>query len=273
MLTLLRTAFTTSLIALTLAACATSPTGRNQLMIVSEDEAIAASKQAYDQTIAPLDKEGKIDNDAALTKRVQTITDRLIVQAEIMRPETKNWDWSVKVIDDPEVINAWCMAGGKMAIYTGLIDKIKPTNAELAQVMGHEISHALANHTAERMSRAMATALGISILGMTVDDENKGVTLAGAALAAKLALELPNSRTAEAEADRIGIELAAKAGYDPHAAVTLWQKMEKAGGNGVPEFLSTHPSPGNRQQTLEALIPEMMPYYEAAKKRMATTPK
>ncbi|MCG6886053.1 MAG: M48 family metallopeptidase [Proteobacteria bacterium] len=271
MSTLLRITFLISLISLSLFACTTSPTGRSQLMIVSEDEAITASEQAYDQVIDPLAKEGKVDNDAALTKRVQTITNRLIVQAEITRPATKNWDWSVKVIDDPDVVNAWCMAGGKMAIYTGLILKIKPTDDELAQVMGHEISHALANHSAERMSRAMATALGISILGMTVDDDNKGLTLAGAALAAKLALELPNSRTAEAEADRMGIELAAKAGYDPHAAVTLWQKMEKVGGNGVPEFLSTHPAPANRQQTLESLIPEMMPYYEAAKKREAKT--
>jgi len=270
MISLLRNTLTAVLIALALAGCATSPTGRSQLMIVSEDQAIAASRQAYDQTITPLAREGKIDNDPALAKRVQTITNRLIVQAEKVRPETRNWEWSVKVIDDPEVVNAWCMAGGKMAIYTGLIRKIRPTDDELAQVMGHEIAHALANHTAERMSRAMATALGISIIGMTVDD-NRGAAIAGAALAAKLALELPNSRTAEAEADRIGIELAARAGYDPHAAVTLWQKMAKVGGNGVPEFLSTHPAPANRQQTLQALIPEMMPYYEAARKQQAGT--
>ncbi len=247
-------------------ACATSPTGRSQLMLVSEQQAITASKQAYVEMLQPLAKQGKVDNDPVVTKRVQTITDRLIVEAVKMRPDTRQWEWSVKVIDDPEVVNAWCMAGGKMAIYTGLIKKLKPTDDELAQVMAHEISHALANHTAERMSVAMATSLGVLAVGAASDD-NRGAAMAGAAVAAKLAIELPNSRTSEAEADRIGIELAAKAGYDPHAAVTLWQKMNKLGENRAPEFLSTHPAPANREKTLQALIPQMMPYYEQARSR------
>jgi predicted Zn-dependent protease len=250
---------------LLIAACATSPTGRSQLMLVSEEQAIQSSKQAYVEMLQPLEKEGKIDSNAAVTERVNRITDKLIKQAVIMRPSTRDWKWEVKVIDDPEMVNAWCMAGGKMAIYTGLIDQLKPTDDELAQVMGHEISHALANHTAEQMSVAMASSLGVMAIGMASD--RPAVTTAAAAIAAKLAIELPNSRTAESEADRIGIELAAKAGYDPHAAVTLWQKMEKVGGSTPPEFLSTHPSPGNRQQTLESYIPQMMPYYEAAKAR------
>ena len=247
-------------------ACATSPTGRSQLMLVSEEQAIIASKQAYVEMLQPLAKQGKLDNDPAVTKRVQTITNRLIAEAIKMRAETRQWEWSVKVIDDPKVVNAWCMAGGKMAIYTGLIQQVKPTDDELAQVMAHEISHALANHTAERMSVAMATSLGVLAIGAIVDD-NRGAAMAGAAVAAKLAIELPNSRTSEAEADRMGIELAAKAGYDPHAAVTLWQKMNKVGGGRVPEFLSTHPAPENREQTLKALIPEMMPYYQQSKWR------
>lgn len=247
-------------------ACATSPTGRKQLMLVSEQQAITASKQAYVEMLQPLEKQGKVDNNPTVTKRVQTITDRLIVEAIKLRPETRQWEWSVRVIDDPEVVNAWCMAGGKMAIYTGLIQKLKPTDDELAQVMAHEISHALANHTAERMSVAMATSLGVLAVGAASDD-NRGAAMAGAAVAAKLAIELPNSRTSEAEADRMGIELAAKAGYDPHAAVTLWQKMNKLGGSRAPEFLSTHPAPENREKTLKALIPQMMPYYEQAKAR------
>jgi predicted Zn-dependent protease len=149
-----------------------------------------------------------------------------------------------------------------MAVYTGLIDKVKPTDDELAEVLGHEVSHALAKHTAEKMSVAMATNLAVTAFAMT--QEKKGLALTGASLAAALAIQMPNSRQAESEADRIGIELAAKAGYDPHAAVTLWQKMEKASGNGVPEFLSTHPSPENRIETLRALVPKMMPYYENA---------
>jgi predicted Zn-dependent protease len=252
-----------TIIAALVVACSTTPTGRSQFMIVSEQQAISASKQAYVDMLKPLEKEGKIDSDTKAVARVNRITNELIEQAIIMRPETKNWDWQVKVIDDPEMINAWCMAGGKMAVYTGLLEKLKPTDDELAQVMGHEISHALANHTAEQMSVAMGTSLGVMIIGIATD--KPAASMAAAAIAAKLAIELPNSRTAETEADRIGIELAAKAGYDPHAAVTLWQKMGEVGGETPPEFLSTHPSPGNRQETLKSYIPEMMPYYEAAK--------
>lgn len=247
---------------LILTACVSSPTGRSQLMLVSPDEAISASKQAYVQTLKPLEQKGKIDNDPKLTKRVKTITGRLVYQAIEMYPHTRNWEWSVKVIDDPEVVNAWCMAGGKMAIYTGLINKVKPTDDELAQVMGHEISHALANHTAERMSMAMASQLGLAAVAIaTSNSRYQSTALAGSALAAQMALELPNSRTSEAEADEIGILLAAKAGYNPDAAATLWEKMGKVGGSNPPEFLSTHPAPGNRQQTLRALAPQMMQYY------------
>lgn len=245
-----------------LSACATSPTGRHQLMMVSEERAISESAEAYVQTIEPLDKQGKINTDQALTKRVQQITGRLVSEAIIMRPDTRDWNWSMKVIDDPKTVNAWCMAGGKMALYTGLIDKIKPSDDELAQVIGHEISHALANHTAEKMSMAMASSLGV--IAVAIASDHRGAGLA-AASAATVAITLPNSRTAENEADRIGIELAAKAGYDPHAAVTLWEKMGKVGGNAPPQFLSTHPSSSNRQAQLGKLIPQMMPYYEENK--------
>lgn len=255
----------TALLIILLASCATSPTGRSQLMLVSEDQAIAYSSQAYTDTVANLRKEGKLVTDQAVTQRVQTITDRLVKQAVIMRPATGKWEWEVKVIDDPEQVNAWCMAGGKMAVYTGLLEKLQPTDDELAQVMGHEISHALANHTAEQMSVAMATSLGLGVISAASDKPEQAAGLG--ALAATLAIQLPNSRTAETEADRIGIELAAKAGYDPRAAVTLWQKMQKVGGNTPPEFLSTHPSPGNRQETLRKLAEKMMPYYEEAKAR------
>jgi predicted Zn-dependent protease len=250
-----------------LAGCQTnSVTGRQQFMLISEESAISESKQAYAAMLQPLAKEGKIDSDPATVARVRGITSRLIAQAIKYRPETQNWEWSVKVIDDPKTVNAWCMAGGKMAIYTGLIQQIKPTDDELAQVMGHEISHALAKHSAERMSRAMAMQLGLGALAMTQSDSRyAGLTLTGAQAAAIVALELPNSRTGESEADRIGIELAAKAGYDPHAAVTLWEKMAKVGGGdgkSRTDFLSTHPAPVKRMETLAALIPQMMPYYE-----------
>jgi predicted Zn-dependent protease len=253
------------LITLLIAACATSPTGRRQLMLVSENRAIAASKEAYITQMSQLSAEGKLSADAKLNARVEEITGKLIAQAIEMRPDTKDWEWSVEVIDDPEMVNAWCMAGGRMAIYTGLIQKIDPSDDELAQVMGHEISHALANHTAERMSVAMASSVGVIAAGVLSD--KPVVAMGAAAMAAKAAVELPNSRTSESEADRIGIELAAKAGYDPAAAVTLWQKMEAASGGGPPAFLSTHPSPEQRQEKLAALVPQMQPYYEAKGER------
>lgn len=238
-----------------LAACATSPTGRRQLMLISPDAAIVQSKQAYLSTVSDLDKENKLLDDPKMADRVATITGRLVTEATALYPETANWEWSVAIIDDPETVNAWCMAGGRMAVYTGLFAKLKLTDAEFAQIMGHEISHALANHTAERMSRAMATSIGIVALGIASD--RPAATMAGGALAAKVALELPNSRTAESEADQIGMELAVRAGYDPDAAVSLWQKMGSLGGSAPPAFLSTHPAPGNRESDLAAMIPQM----------------
>jgi predicted Zn-dependent protease len=248
--------------AVVMVACATSPTGRRQLMLVSEGQAISASKQAYVQDMSKLKAEGKLVTDPRLLGRVERITERLVAQAVIMRPDSARWDWSVEVIDEPKTVNAWCMAGGRMAVYTGLILKVDPTDDELAQVMGHEISHALANHTAEKMSVSMASQLGIVAAGIASD--KPGQTMAMAAAAAALAVSLPNSRAAEAEADRIGIELAAKAGYDPRAAATLWQKMEAVGGSAPPAFLSTHPGPEQRQQKLAQLAPKMQPYYAAA---------
>ncbi len=244
---------------LLITACATNLAGRRQLMLVSENQAIQASKQAYVNTLKPFQQKGKLNNDPKLVARIQRITDRLIEQAKILRPETRKWDWSVKIIDDPDTVNAWCMAGGKMAIYTGLIDKLKATDDEIAQVMGHEIAHALLNHSAERMSVAMATQLAVGAYAQS-KNASPGKT-ALAAVAAQVAITLPNSRTSESEADRVGIELAARAGYDPRAAVTLWQKMAKLGGGRPPEFLSTHPSPKNREKALRKLVDKMMPYY------------
>ncbi len=244
-----------------LTSCATSPTGRNQLMLVSPEQAIASSKQAYIQTLKPLVEEGKVDSDPTLVRRVQLITGRLISQAIDLFPNTRDWEWRIRIIDEPDTVNAWCMAGGKMALYTGLINKIRPTDDELAQVMGHEISHALANHSAEKMSVAMASQVGLLGLALAVDSDYSRTVFTTGAIAASLAISLPNSRAAEIEADTMGIELAARAGYNPRAAVTLWEKMEKAGGGGPLEFLSTHPSPGNRKQRLAELAEKVYPYY------------
>jgi predicted Zn-dependent protease len=249
------------LITALLAACATSPTGRRQLMLVSEETAINSSAQAYVQEVGKLKQEGKLSSDRALIRRVNDITGKLVAQAIVMRPDSAKWKWSVAVIDDPETVNAWCMAGGRMAIYTGLIKQVDPSDDEIAQVMGHEIGHALANHTAEKMSVAMASSVGVMAVGIAAD--NSGAATTGAAAAAAMAVTMPNSRAAETEADRIGIELAARAGYDPAAAVTLWRKMNALPGGRPPQFLSTHPNPANREKALAALGPEMEPYYRA----------
>jgi len=251
----------TALLAASLAACQANPvSGRKQLVLVSEEQAQASSAQAYAQTLSEAQKKGKLSTDAALNARVKRITDRLIAQAGNMYPPSRGWEWSVTVIDEP-AINAWCMPGGKMAIYTGLIEKLKLTDDEIAQVMGHEMAHALLGHGREQMSRAIAMQGGMTLGSIVV-----GRDLSGLAPVADLAVTLPHSRASESEADRYGVELAARAGYDPRTAVRLWEKMSAAGNGGPPQFLSTHPSPDNRIQALAALVPQMMPIYEKARR-------
>ena len=250
----------TALLAASLVGCQANPvSGRHQLVLVSEEQTQASSAQAYTQTLSEAQKQGKLSTDAALNGRVKRITDRLIVQAGNMYAPSREWQWSVAVIDEP-TLNAWCMPGGKMAIYTGIVHKLKLTDDEIAQIMGHEIAHALLGHGRERMSRAIAMQGGMQIGSILA-----GRDLSGLAPVADLALTLPHSRASESEADRYGIELAARAGFDPRAAVRLWEKMDAASGDGPPQFLSTHPAPGNRIQALSALVPQMMPIYEKAR--------
>lgn len=254
-----------------LAGCTTSPlTGRSQYMVVSESTAVSQSAAAYSEMMADLGKKKKIETGTPRAQKVREITDKLVKEAVEVRPDSKSWAWEVQVIDDPKTVNAFCMAGGKMAIYTGMWEQLKATDDEIAQVMGHEIAHALADHTRERMSIAMTTAVATTAAAIVVGTQDSGpgvgLALVGAQLAAVLAISLPNSRQGEAEADQIGIELAARAGYDPKAAVTLWQKMGKlGGGKAPPEFFSTHPSPENRAAQLAELGAQVQPLYEAAK--------
>ena len=246
----------TGLVLAALVGCATSPTGRTQFILISPDAAIIESETAYLDTVRQLEDDDKLVNDPLSVARVARITGRLVSIAIADYPESADWKWSVAIVDDAETVNAWCMAGGRMAVYTGLFDQLELTDDEFAQIMGHEISHALANHTAERMSRAMATAAGVAVVGAASD--NSGAAMAGAALIANVALTLPNSRDAENEADILGMVLATKAGYDPEAAVTLWQKMGDLSDDRPGEFLSTHPAPENRQAALNAMIPHML---------------
>lgn len=233
--------------------CSTSPTGRSQFLIISPDSAIQQSRGAYRQEVQTLREDDEISRDRLLEARVRRVTGRVVTAAIERFPKSTNWDWSVVIVDDDDTVNAWCMAGGKMAVYTGLFEQLELTDAEFAQIMGHEISHALANHTAERMSRAMAIQVGLTAVSAATD--GSGSVGQSAELLAQVALELPNSRVAEREADTLGIQLATIAGYDPEAAVTLWQKMSQLGEDRPPEFLSTHPAPSDRQARLAQMIP------------------
>ncbi len=243
------------LCATALAGCVTSPGGRSQLMVISPEAAIVESRKAYISTVQQLSRENRLLNDPLLADRVGVVTGRVVAEAVARYPHTADWQWSVALIDEPKTVNAWCMAGGRMAVYGGLFERLQLTDDELAQIMSHEISHAIANHTAERMSIALVTAVGLIAADAIFDIDDRGLT--AAALAANLAIELPNSRAAESEADRLGIELAALAGYDPEAAVSLWDKMAKVGAATPVAFLSTHPAPAYRRETLSGMVPQM----------------
>jgi predicted Zn-dependent protease len=252
------------------AACATVETtesgvvgvDRRQSMspLVSEEDINRGAQQAYAQVLEQARAKGVLNRDPAQTARVRTISQRLIAQTAVFRPDAQKWAWEVNVINVKEV-NAWCMPGGKIAVYSGIIERLQLSDAELAAVIGHEIAHALREHGRERASRAVTQGLVLGVLGAAAGVPQGGVDLAQLAL--EVTLNLPNSRGQETEADRIGVELAARAGYDPRAAVTLWQKMDKAAAGGPPEFLSTHPPSEARQQDLEVYAQKVMPLYQA----------
>lgn len=238
---------------------------RKQYMsgLVSEAELNQAAAQNYAQVLGQARAQGALDKDAAQTQRVRAIAQRLISQVGSFRPDAAGWNWEVHVIGQDEV-NAWCMPGGKIAVYTGLIQRIQPSDAELAAIIGHEMAHALREHSREQVSQKMATSLGLSVL--TAITGVQSVSDLGSSLS-EVMFELPNSRTHESEADLIGVELAARAGYDPRAAVTLWQKMAALEqGRSQPEFLSTHPSSSTRIADLQAISERVLPLYQQAAK-------
>jgi predicted Zn-dependent protease len=268
-----------SLLAVTtlLDGCATTQTTqsgavgveRKQFMMLSEKQVDQMAAQSYLQTIKEAESKKALNPNPEQTARVRAIANRLIAQTKVFRPDAANWKWEINVQEGKDV-NAYCMPGGKIMVYTGLIDKLHPTDDELANVMGHEISHALREHGRERMSRAYAQQIGLVglavAIGATSNNRNAAAnTMMLGSTVTALALTLPNSREAEREADRMGLELSARAGYDPNAAITLWQKMGAQGGSKPPEWLSTHPSDDSRMKELQALIPTVMPLYQEAK--------
>lgn len=236
---------------------------REQKMAVSASAINQAANEQYAQVIAKERQKGTLNRNQAQVERVRAIANRIIPQTTHFRPDARAWNWEVNVLTSPEV-NAWCMPGGKMAVYTGLIEKLRITDDELAAVMGHEIAHALREHARERASEQMVAgsliSVGSALLGLG-DIGQKGAEFAYMGL-----LGLPNSRRHEVEADRVGIELAARAGYDPRAAVSLWQKMGQAGGAEPLKFLSTHPAREDRLSDLSVYAERVMPLYEQAKR-------
>lgn len=252
---------------LALGGCATTTSGgavgatRPQLLLVSSAQMDQMAAQSYTKLVAEASTGGVLNKNPTLLKRVRAVAGRLAPQTAIFRADAPAWKWEINVLDSPE-LNAFCMPGGKIVFYSGLIEQLTLSDAEIAIVMGHEIAHALREHAREQMSQALLAqttiGAGASLLGLG----QGSVDLASAGYQALIATRF--SRNDEAEADRIGLELAARAGYNPHAGVTLWKKMMAANQKGrPPEFLSSHPAEASRVAQIEALLPTVLPLYQA----------
>lgn len=235
---------------------------RKQSMLVSSKQINDGAQKAYAQTLQEAAKKGQLNRDPAQLSRVRAVAQRLIPHTAAFRSDAPGWNWETNVIASKE-INAWCMPGGKIAVYSGIIDGLRLSDDELAAVMGHEIAHALREHGRERASQAMAQGLLINVVGAAAG--LSGLTQDLSKYVLDLTFNLPNSRQDETEADRIGVELAARAGFDPRAAITLWQKMEQRGGGAPPEFMSTHPASQTRIADLRVYSERVLPLYERAR--------
>lgn len=237
---------------------------RKQLLLVSSDEVMNLASKSYQQTLSQARQKGVLDVNASQLARLKRIANHLIPQTSVYRTDATKWQWEVHIIQ-AETMNAYVMPGGKIVFYSGIIDNLKLTDAEIAAIMGHEMAHALREHSREKLSRSMATGGVIGIasaaFGLSAGQDQ------AAQLAGDVGLSLPHSRTQESEADKIGLELMARAGYNPNAAVSLWQKMQAKSGSSGPQFLSTHPSSSNRIKQIQDLLPAVMPLYNASNKK------
>jgi predicted Zn-dependent protease len=246
---------------LLLAACSTVPgTGRSRVEWVSLSDEISLGEQAYAETMSQANIVTS-GSDAAMVRR---IGERVAAAAKELYPDpAAEFEFEVVLIDEPQTANAWCLPGGKMAVYTGLLPVTQDENS-LAVVMGHEVAHAVASHGAERMTHNMITGFFLDAGSIVVADmpsEQRDTLMAAFGLGAQYGVMLPFSRTHESEADELGLYLAAKAGYDPRASVGLWERMASMGGNRPPQWLSTHPSESTRIAHLQELMPEAMRIY------------
>ncbi len=236
---------------------------RRQLMLVSSEQLDQMSAQSYAKLKSDAAGKGALNQDPAMLRRVRSVAERIEPRTGVFRQDAPGWKWEVNVISTNE-LNAFCMPGGKIMFYSGLINNLHLSDDEIAIVMGHEIAHALREHSREQVSQAIAAQtaidIGAALLGLGEGSSHMAAVGYEKFIATKF------SRTDESEADRIGLELAARAGYDPRAGVSLWQKMIQAskGGGRPPEFLSTHPAEENRIQQIESLLPTVMPLYRTA---------
>jgi len=236
---------------------------RKQMMLISEEQMDASASESYAQVLADAKAKGILlsANDAQ-SQRVRDIATRLISKTTVFRSDAKDWKWQVNVIKD-ETVNAWCMPGGKIVVYTGIIDTLKLTDGELAAVMGHEIAHALKEHSREQASKEVLQELGVAVIATAAGLGDAGTAMLQ--IGTQLGVTLPFSRKCETEADRMGTELMARAGYDPYEAVNIWEKMNSLSQGQPPEVLSTHPSNDSRIADLKNIAKKVYPLYESAK--------
>jgi predicted Zn-dependent protease len=255
-----------AVVLLILLGCATAPyTGRSQFLLVSEGQETGLGEDAYRHIL----RDSVLADNAEAERIVRKVGERIARAAN--KPEYK---WEFRVINDPEMTNAFAVPGGKVAVYTGIFPVARDETG-LAVVLGHEIAHAVLRHPGERMSQEMLVQLGgLGLAGALGGiPQLAGQVLQAYGLGANVGVILPFGRSQESEADRVGLMLMAKAGYDPRAALDLWERMErKEHGGGPPEFLSTHPGYETRTQQLRAWIPEAMRYYRPVETRVETLP-
>jgi predicted Zn-dependent protease len=237
---------------------------RKQKMLVDSATIEEGAAQAYEAELKNARDKGVLNTDKAQLARVTTIAKRLVAATPAFRADATGWNWQFNVQKSDE-LNAYCMPGGRIMVYSGLIDKLNLTDAELATVLAHEVAHALREHTRERVSRAYGQQLVLQ--GVAAVTGVSEATASVANMVAQVTFQLPFGRDQESESDTIGLELMARAGYDPRAAVTLWNKMNSQERGGTPKFLSTHPAPTDRIKDIEKNLPRVLPLYNANARR------
>jgi len=252
--------------ALFFGSCAEVPiTHREGLHLVPESQLLTLSFQQYEQVL----KTSKLSSNQNKTHMVRTVGEKVAKSAEAFLKDsggsdkTKDYHWEFNLIEDDKTVNAWCMPGGKVGVYTGILPYAQDENG-LAVILGHEIGHAIADHGNERMSQALLAEMGGMALSAALSQkprETQDLFMAVFGVGVSVGALLPYSRLHESEADRIGLMLMARAGYDPRESIPFWERMSKERKAKAPEFLSTHPAPESRIENLKNYIPDALPYY------------